>query len=192
MESPARLWAHHRFVKTTPKPRATKNSNGELVVLFPPLDGVELPLPCAAVFESSVVLVSVVVGVPVMAAEGSTVVEAGDVTAMDAWRASFIAALATTWVTSRIWWMTAIFVDGVFLSIKFPSIWRIRLSSFKAGLTGKSYRERFQRRGRKRLRLDRWRLSRGVHGPRTTWNSTTREIASCNGDKSPFLTPGIQ
>lgn len=28
---------YHRFVKTTPKPRATKNSSGELVGLPPPL-----------------------------------------------------------------------------------------------------------------------------------------------------------
>jgi hypothetical protein len=27
------LWTYHRFVKTTPKPRATKNNNGELVGL---------------------------------------------------------------------------------------------------------------------------------------------------------------
>jgi hypothetical protein len=32
------LNAHHKFVKTTPNPRATKNSRGELVGPPPPLD----------------------------------------------------------------------------------------------------------------------------------------------------------
>jgi len=30
--------AYHKFVKTTPKPRATKNRRGELVGPLPPLD----------------------------------------------------------------------------------------------------------------------------------------------------------
>lgn len=54
---------YQRFVKTTPKPRATKKSSGEEVGLLP------LPLP-VAVGEGEVVLVTLAVVVDMIAGSG--------------------------------------------------------------------------------------------------------------------------
>ena len=45
--------AHHRFVKTTPKPSATKKSKGELGPLFPPLEAVVEAEADAAIVEET-------------------------------------------------------------------------------------------------------------------------------------------
>lgn len=42
VENECAVQAYHKFVKTTPKPRATKNSNGDCVAVFPPLLDEEL------------------------------------------------------------------------------------------------------------------------------------------------------
>lgn len=46
---------YQRFVKTTPKPRATKNNNGELVALFEP-DPSPPAVVVAALLEAEVVV----------------------------------------------------------------------------------------------------------------------------------------
>jgi hypothetical protein len=51
---------YHRFVKTTPKPRATKNSKGELVALFEPEPPPLLPaVVVAALTEADVVVADI-------------------------------------------------------------------------------------------------------------------------------------
>lgn len=46
---------YQRFVNTTPKPRATKNNNGELLALFEP-DPSPLAVVVAALLEAEVVV----------------------------------------------------------------------------------------------------------------------------------------
>ena len=55
------LKAYHKFVKTTPKPRATKNSRGDCVVLLPPLE----PAPVDDAVSAELVVDSERVGVGV-------------------------------------------------------------------------------------------------------------------------------
>lgn len=45
---------YHRFVNTTPNPRATKNSKGELVALFEPEPSPLLAVVVAALLEADV------------------------------------------------------------------------------------------------------------------------------------------
>jgi hypothetical protein len=47
--------AYHRFVKTTPKPSATKNKRGELVAFVPPEPSPLLPVVVAELLEDEVV-----------------------------------------------------------------------------------------------------------------------------------------
>lgn len=61
--------AYHRFVKTTPKPRATKKRSGELVLLL-----LLLPLPGMLVDEGVVVIEDVGEGEKVVAELASVVV----------------------------------------------------------------------------------------------------------------------
>ena len=42
LKKPCTTHTHHKFVNTTPKPRATKNSSGDCVAVFPPLLDEEL------------------------------------------------------------------------------------------------------------------------------------------------------